>query len=118
MKFIDLFAGIGGFHLAFHNLGAECVFVSEWDDFARETYRKNFEKISPELFLNQRFRGDITKVMPSEIPDFNILCAGFPCQPFSQAGFKKGFEEARGTLFSNNWLKPPAFSWSALALFT
>jgi len=99
MKFIDLFAGIGGFHLAFHKLGAECVFVSEWDDFARETYRENFQKISPELFLNQRFRGDITKVMPSEIPDFDILCAGFPCQPFSQAGFKKGFEEARGTLF-------------------
>lgn len=99
MKFIDLFAGIGGFHLAFHNLGGECVFVSEWDDFARETYRTNFSKISPNLFLNQRFRGDITKVTPTEIPDFNVLCAGFPCQPFSQAGFKKGFEEARGTLF-------------------
>ncbi|MBL4750883.1 MAG: DNA cytosine methyltransferase [Amylibacter sp.] len=99
MKFIDLFAGIGGFHLAFHNLGAECVFASEWDDFARKTYRSNFEKISPNLFKAKNFRGDITQVVPHEIPDFNILCAGFPCQPFSQAGFKKGFEEARGTLF-------------------
>jgi DNA (cytosine-5)-methyltransferase 1 len=98
-KFIDLFAGIGGFHLAFHNLGAECVFASEWDELARKTYEVNFRSISPRLFLEDRFVGDITKVNKSEIPDFDILCGGFPCQPFSQAGYKLGFDDARGTLF-------------------
>ncbi|NCU29888.1 DNA cytosine methyltransferase [Candidatus Saccharibacteria bacterium] len=101
--FIDLFAGIGGFHLAFHNLGARCVFVSEWDKSARETYKKNFEKIQPELFdpenIDQTFAGDITAVLPKGIPDFDIITGGFPCQPFSQAGLKKGFNETRGTLF-------------------
>ena len=103
ITFIDLFAGIGGFHLAFHNLGAKCVFVSEWDKAARETYQKNFEKIQPELFaletIDQTFAGDITKVLPKSIPDFDIITGGFPCQPFSQAGLKKGFNETRGTLF-------------------
>ncbi len=99
MKFIDLFAGIGGFHVALHNLGAECVFASEWDGEARKTYEHNQKKISPQLFSSGNFAGDITLVDPKSIPDFDILCAGFPCQPFSQAGFKKGFEEARGTLF-------------------
>lgn len=98
-KFIDLFAGIGGFHLAFHNLGVECVFASEWDELARKTYEVNFKSISPNLFLEDRFAGDITKVNKSEIPDFDILCGGFPCQPFSQAGHKLGFDDARGTLF-------------------
>ena len=103
ITFIDLFAGIGGFHLAFHNLGAKCVFVSEWDKSARETYQKNFEKIQPDLFapetIDQTFACDITKVLPKSIPDFDIITGGFPCQPFSQAGLKKGFNEARGTLF-------------------
>lgn len=99
LRFIDLFAGIGGFHIAFHNAGAKCVFVSEWDGPARETYRHNFYKISPEMFDLGNFVGDITKVNPKDIPDFDILTAGFPCQPFSQAGFKKGFSETRGTLF-------------------
>ena len=103
ITFIDLFAGIGGFHLAFHNLGAKCVFVSEWDKAARETYKKNFEKIQPELFapetIDQTFTGDITAVLPKSIPDFDIITGGFPCQPFSQAGLKKGFSETRGTLF-------------------
>ena len=103
ITFIDLFAGIGGFHLAFHNLGAKCVFVSEWDKPARETYKKNFEKIEPELFapetIGQTFTGDITTVLPKSIPDFDIITGGFPCQPFSQAGLKKGFNETRGTLF-------------------
>lgn len=103
ITFIDLFAGIGGFHLAFHNLGAKCVFVSEWDNAARETYKKNFEKIQPELFapetIDQTFTGDITAVLPKSIPDFDIITGGFPCQPFSQAGLKKGFNETRGTLF-------------------
>lgn len=99
LKFIDLFAGIGGFHFAFHNVGAECVFASEWDEHARNTYKTNFEKISPDLFSSGNFVGDITKVDKKSIPDFDILTGGFPCQPFSQAGFKKGFSDTRGTLF-------------------
>ncbi len=99
LRFIDLFAGIGGFHIAFHNAGAECVFVSEWDGPAQKTYRHNLYKVSPEMFDSGNFIGDITKVNSKNIPDFDILTAGFPCQPFSQAGFKKGFSETRGTLF-------------------
>jgi DNA (cytosine-5)-methyltransferase 1 len=98
-KFIDLFAGIGGFHIALHNLGAECVFASEWNEYARETYKHNLKKISPDLFESGNFAGDITQVKKREIPDFDILTGGFPCQPFSQAGHKKGFEDMRGTLF-------------------
>lgn len=102
-KFIDLFAGIGGFHTALHNLGAECVFASEIDKFARETYTANFKNISPKLFENDHFNDDITSIEKEEIkekiPDFDILCGGFPCQPFSQAGFKKGFDDDRGNLF-------------------
>lgn len=102
-KFIDLFAGIGGFHMALHNVGAECVFASEIDKHARETYKVNFEKISPDLFKNDNFNADITSIKENDlnnnIPDFDILCGGFPCQPFSQAGFKKGFEDDRGNLF-------------------
>ena len=99
LTFIDLFAGIGGFHLALHNVGAECVFASEWDDAARLTYETNLSKLSPKLFESGNFAGDITAVDKKSIPDFDILCAGFPCQPFSQAGFKKGFADIRGTLF-------------------
>jgi DNA (cytosine-5)-methyltransferase 1 len=107
LKFIDLFAGIGGFHLAFHNAGAECVFASEIDKSARETYQKNLEKISPKVFKKNKsninyFNDDIRSIDPVDIPDHDILCAGFPCQPFSQAGYKKGFEETkddRGNMF-------------------
>ena len=102
LKFIDLFAGIGGFHLALHDLGAECVFASEINPFARKTYIHNHTKISPELFSTDNFAGDIKDVAPKDIPDFNILCGGFPCQPFSQAGYKRGFHderENRGNLF-------------------
>lgn len=105
-KFIDLFAGIGGFHYAFHELGAECVFASEIDPHARKTYEHNLEPISPKLFKSNKFNDDILKIsyddIDKEIPDFDILCAGFPCQPFSQAGFKRGFKEAkdsRGNMF-------------------
>lgn len=102
-KFIDLFAGIGGFHLAMHRLGGECVFASEIDEHARKTYEHNFRKISPKLFESDNFNKDIRSIDASEIPDFDILCGGFPCQPFSQAGLKRGFEDnhnsERGNLF-------------------
>lgn len=90
--FIDLFAGIGGFRMALQNLGGRCVFTSEWDEYAKKTYRANFGETP---------FGDITKESTkSFIPnEFNVLCGGFPCQPFSHAGLKKGFEDTRGTLF-------------------
>ena len=96
--FIDLFAGIGGFHLAMHRLGGECVFASEIDEFARLTYEANHKKISPKLFENDQtafplFNKDIRTITPKNLPNFDILCAGFPCQPFSQAGHKRGFED-------------------------
>jgi DNA (cytosine-5)-methyltransferase 1 len=113
-KFIDLFAGIGGFHIAFSRLGAECVFASEWDEHARKTYQANFERTDPKLFSSNNFVGDITKIDKESIPDFDILCGGFPCQPFSQAGHKLGFDDARGTLFFDvaeiiNVKRPRAF---------
>jgi len=91
-KFIDLFAGIGGFRLALQSLGGKCVFTSEWDSDAKKTYKANFGETP---------FGDITKdTTKSYIPDnFDVLCAGFPCQAFSIAGKRKGFEETRGTLF-------------------
>jgi len=102
-KFIDLFAGTGGFHIAMHENGGICVFASEIDKFARQTYEHNFKNISPEIFENGNFNKDITdpKLDYSKIPDFDLLCAGFPCQPFSHAGLKKGFDDTRGTLFFN-----------------
>ena len=89
-KFIDLFAGIGGFHYALSSFGAECIFASEWDTFAAETYFQNFD-LKP--------RGDITQISADEIPTHDILCGGFPCQAFSISGKQKGFEDTRGTLF-------------------
>lgn len=89
-KFIDLFAGIGGFRLALESFGAKCVYSNEWDRFAQETYQMNFGD-TPE--------GDITQVDETSIPDHDILCAGFPCQPFSISGKQYGFEDSRGTLF-------------------
>jgi len=101
--FIDLFAGIGGFHQSMHELGGECVFASEIDTHARKTYEHNFSNHSPELFKKGLFNQDIKTIMPEEIPDFDLLCAGFPCQPFSQAGKKYGFDDnhksERGNLF-------------------
>lgn len=88
--FIDLFAGIGGIRIPFQELGGECVFTSEWDAFAQKTYRINF---------GGDIQGDITQICEDTIPDFDILLAGFPCQPFSQAGLHKGFSDTRGTLF-------------------
>ncbi|PKW20520.1 DNA cytosine methyltransferase [Flavobacterium lindanitolerans] len=102
-RFIDLFAGIGGFHIAMHENGGDCVFASEIDKFARQTYEHNFKSISPQMFENGNFNKDITdeELNYSKIPEFDILCAGFPCQPFSHAGLKKGFDDTRGTLFFN-----------------
>ncbi len=94
-----MFAGIGGFHLALHSLGGKCVFACEIDKFARITYEANFKSISPGLFENGNFPEDITKVDATTIPDFDILCAGFPCQAFSVAGMRKGFNDPRGQLF-------------------
>lgn len=99
ITFIDLFAGIGGFHLAMNTAGGTCVFASELDEKARKTYEANFKEKEPELFNSGNFVGDITKVDISKIPNFDILCGGFPCQPFSNAGLKKGFEDERGNLF-------------------
>ncbi len=101
-RFVDLFAGIGGFHIAFHRQNCECVFASEIDPFARKTYEHNLKKVSPKLFETENFNDDIQKISPNKIPDFDILCAGFPCQPFSQAGQKRGFNESfqnRGNMF-------------------
>lgn len=91
-KFIDLFAGIGGFRLAMQSLGGKCVFSSEWDEQAKKTYFANFGEVP---------FGDITKEETKQfIPDgFDVLCAGFPCQAFSIAGRRGGFEDTRGTLF-------------------
>ena len=89
-KFIDLFAGIGGFRLAMQKLGGECVFTSEIDEHAQRTYYENFGDFP---------HGDITKINEHDIPDHDVLCAGFPCQAFSIAGRKAGFEDTRGTLF-------------------
>lgn len=91
-KFIDLFAGIGGFRIALQNLGGRCVFTSEWDKFAQTTYRANFGETP---------FGDITKESTKKyIPEeFDVLCGGFPCQAFSIAGKRGGFEDTRGTLF-------------------
>jgi DNA (cytosine-5)-methyltransferase 1 len=102
-KFIDLFAGVGGFHIAMHENGGDCVFASEIDKFARQTYEHNFKEISPEVFKKGNFNQDITdsNLDYKNIPDFDVLCAGFPCQPFSHAGLKKGFDDTRGTLFFN-----------------
>lgn len=101
--FIDLFAGIGGFHQGMHSVGVDCVFASEWDTHARTSYEANYKKISPNLFVEdcKYFRGDITEVDPADIPNFDVCCGGFPCQPFSIAGKRKGFEDTRGTLFFN-----------------
>jgi DNA (cytosine-5)-methyltransferase 1 len=100
-RFIDLFAGIGGFRLAFEAVGGECVFTSEWDEHSRKTYQANFP-------CSHEVAGDIRKVKAKEIPAFDVLLAGFPCQPFSIAGVSKknalgrahGFkDETQGTLF-------------------
>lgn len=91
LRFIDLFAGIGGMRLAFESAGAVCVFSSEWDKYAQKTYEVNF---------GEKPFGDITKIDENDIPKFDILLAGFPCQPFSSIGKREGFRhKTQGTLF-------------------
>src|SRR6266571_7746577 len=113
-RFIDLFCGIGGFRIAFERAGGECVFSCDWDRFSQQTYEANF---------GERPYGDIRELDISRIPAFDVLCAGFPCQPFSLAGVSKknslgrkhGFEdEKQGNLFSSiarilDHHRPPAF---------
>lgn len=107
IKFIDLFAGIGGFHTAMHSVGAKCVFASELDKSARTSYEANYKDIEPNLFKKNKegkylyFNENITEAIPNKIPNFDICCGGFPCQPFSIAGLRRGFEDTRGTLFFN-----------------
>lgn len=93
LTFIDLFAGVGGIRIPFDEQGAECVFTSEIDKAARKTYSQNFGIPEDEI------AGDIQKIHVSQIPSHDILLGGFPCQPFSHAGHKKGFDDTRGTLF-------------------
>ncbi len=99
LRFIDLFCGIGGFRIAFERVGGKCVFSSDWDKFSQQTYEANF---------GERPHGDIHSIAVADIPTHDILCAGFPCQPFSIAGVSKklslgrkhGFEDAKqGNLF-------------------
>jgi DNA (cytosine-5)-methyltransferase 1 len=89
-SFIDLFAGIGGIRYPFQEHGGHCVFTSEWDKFAKKTYAANFGEIP---------NGDITQISAADIPRHDVLLAGFPCQAFSQAGLKQGFNDTRGTMF-------------------
>lgn len=102
-RFADLFAGIGGMRIAFEKQGGKCVFTSEWDDYAKKTYMANFPDVENHIFV-----GDITRVDERDVPDHDVLLAGFPCQPFSIAGVSKknalgrphGFsDKTQGTLF-------------------
>ena len=88
--FADLFSGVGGFHLAAASQGLKCVYACDIDESARKTYELNF---------NMRPDGDITRAQPAALPEFDLLCAGFPCQPFSIIGDRRGMSDPRGTLF-------------------
>ena len=103
--FIDLFAGIGGIRIPFDELGGNCVFTSEFDKFAQQTYQANFGETPS---------GDITLINEKDIPKHDLLLGGFPCQAFSNAGLRKGFNDTRGTLFFDiarilDYHKPKAF---------
>ena len=90
VTFIDLFCGIGSFHYSFKPLGWKCIMSCDIDKAVRETYKTNYGMVP---------LGDITEIEPNQVAGYDILCAGFPCQPFSQCGQHKGFEDKRGTLF-------------------
>ena len=89
-KFIDLFCGIGGFRIALESFGAQCVFSSDSDKDCQQVYELNF---------GEKPIGDIKKIKNKDVPNHDILCAGFPCQPFSISGKQKGFKDDRGNLF-------------------
>ena len=89
-SFIDLFAGIGGFRYALEDFGGTCVFSSEWDGNSQDVYLRNFGELP---------HGDITKIKGKDIPEHDVLCAGFPCQAFSISGKRLGFKDMRGNLF-------------------
>src|SRR5262245_9683432 len=93
-RFVDLFAGIGGFHAALSAMGGECVYASEIDPWAATIYEENW---------SMPVDGDIIPATTNrmDVPDHDVLAAGFPCQPFSKSGFQRGMDEARGTLFWN-----------------
>lgn len=93
-RFIDLFAGVGGFHQAMRYLGGECVMAAEVNEECKKTYRLNYHTEEKEI------RGDVREIDPTTIAPFDVLCAGFPCQPFSKAGAQRGFQDkTRGNLF-------------------
>ncbi|MEA3451685.1 MAG: DNA (cytosine-5-)-methyltransferase, partial [Bacteroidota bacterium] len=91
-QFIDLFAGVGGFRLALQNIGGKCIYTSEWEKSAKQTYEKNFGEYPFGDITSEKIKGYIPE-------KFDLLCGGFPCQAFSVAGNRKGFEDTRGTLF-------------------
>ena len=105
-RFIDLFCGIGGFHQAMESLGGECVFASDIDEDCRKTYEANYG-IKP--------AGDITKIHAADIPAHDVLCAGFPCQAFSKAGNRLGFDDpTKGTLLNIIILNMPCWKMSEI----
>jgi DNA (cytosine-5)-methyltransferase 1 len=102
-KFIDLFAGIGGFHAALEPLGGRCVFASDIDRAARDIYELNWQVYSKKKYGNSKIAGDIVPLtnVEVEVPNHEVLVGGFPCQPFSKSGYQRGMDETRGTLFWN-----------------
>ena len=102
-RFIDLFAGIGGFHAALEPFGGKCVFASDIDAAARKIYEHNWEVHSKKNYQGSKVAGDIVPLTEDEVlvPSHDVLVGGFPCQPFSKSGYQKGMDETRGTLFWN-----------------